>query len=349
MAMMVDRNLVKYEDKIADHWPEFAKNGKADTTIADLMRHESGLPYFKESFKNIDQLFTNNIKENSVGKVIEEQTPFFPKDTRRQYHAYSRGLIVSEIVRRVDEEKRTLGEIIAEDIGIDGIRSGLKEEERPTSDLIETPLGFYIKQSLLPKWAGRKIPFGCLTLLKMLKGFDQMVKDFGPPLVEGWGNSLDVFNSQEVRTAEICSVNCNCSARGLAKLAAIMANKGQPLDNDRKPLMSVATWEDMHADPNLARTVGLMNFRSNFTKGGVNFFNQEEGADSQELAFVKNREGFFGWLGMGGSIFQWHPELKIGFAFVPTKLLVLDLTSSRGGALQGIVKKCVNRLNTSHK
>ena len=32
--------------------------------------------------------------------------------------------------------------------------------------------------------------------------------------------------------------------------------------------------------------------------------------------FNKNREGYFGWFGYGGSIMQWHPELKIGFAFV---------------------------------
>ena len=38
---------------------------------------------------------------------------------------------------------------------------------------------------------------------------------------------------------------------------------------------------------------------------------------------------------------QWHPELQIGFAFIPTFLNVPDLLNSRGGVLQQIVKDCV--------
>ena len=25
------------------------------------------------------------------------------------------------------------------------------------------------------------------------------------------------------------------------------------------------------------------------------------------------RDGFYGWMGFGGSVFQWNPELKIGY------------------------------------
>jgi len=39
----------------------------------------------------------------------------------------------------------------------------------------------------------------------------------------------------------------------------------------------------------------------------------------------KFREGWFGWLGVGGSVFQWHPELKIGFGLVPNDLNFLDM------------------------
>ena len=33
-AVLVDQGLVTYDDKISKHWPEFAKNGKEDITIA---------------------------------------------------------------------------------------------------------------------------------------------------------------------------------------------------------------------------------------------------------------------------------------------------------------------------
>ena len=56
------------------------------------------------------------------------------------------------------------------------------------------------------------------------------------------------------------------------------------------------------------------------------------------------REGFIGWMGFGGSVMQWHPELKIGFGYVPFDLNYLDRRNVRGAALQKIVVECVKSL-----
>ena len=40
MAMAVDRGLLAYDDKVAEHWPEFAANGKGWITLADVLRHD---------------------------------------------------------------------------------------------------------------------------------------------------------------------------------------------------------------------------------------------------------------------------------------------------------------------
>jgi hypothetical protein len=48
-------------------------------------------------------------------------------------------------------------------------------------------------------------------------------------------------------------------------------------------------------------------------------------------------------MGLGGSIFQWHPELDIGFAFVPTMLHVVDLFNERGMRYQVAVLQCVEQ------
>ena len=89
--------------------------------------------------------------------------------------------------------------------------------------------------------------------------------------------------------------------------------------------------------------------RSNFTKGGVNFHILPNDPREVELGNIlninKNREGFYGWMGLGGSIVQWHPELKIGFAFVPTLLDTMDMFNARGAALQQIVKDCSVKSN----
>ena len=82
--------------------------------------------------------------------------------------------------------------------------------------------------------------------------------------------------------------------------------------------------------------------RTNFTIGGVNHFKNFTDASWIETEkFNKNREGFYGWFGMGGSIMQWHPELQIGFAFTPTYFNLTELVSERGAVLQQIVKDCI--------
>jgi hypothetical protein len=84
---------------------------------------------------------------------------------------------------------------------------------------------------------------------------------------------------------------------------------------------------------------------TSFTQGGVNRFTAVgPSAKALERAFNAGREGFFGWMGFGGSIFQWHPGHEIGFAFVPTALHVLDILNERGKVYQAELLRCVERL-----
>merc|ERR1711983_295641 len=117
MGLLYDKGLFKFEDKVSKHWPEFGQNGKEDITIADVMRHSSGLSYFTESLSSIKDAWTENLKKNKVGEIIEKQAPHYPEHpsgSKCEYHAMTRGLIVNEIVRRLDSEGRTMGEIYRE-------------------------------------------------------------------------------------------------------------------------------------------------------------------------------------------------------------------------------------------
>ena len=48
MAILRDKDLIDFDDKVAKHWPEFAQNGKDHITIADVLRHDSGLMKFNK-------------------------------------------------------------------------------------------------------------------------------------------------------------------------------------------------------------------------------------------------------------------------------------------------------------
>ena len=113
MAMLVDQGLLSYHDKISQHWPEFGQSGKETTTLAELMRHEAGLAAFDTSLQPSD-LQTEAIKSNSVGAVVERQSPCFPATGRRQYHAVTRGWVANELFRRVQPQGLTIGEFLRE-------------------------------------------------------------------------------------------------------------------------------------------------------------------------------------------------------------------------------------------
>ena len=82
-----------------------------------------------------------------------------------------------------------------------------------------------------------------------------------------------------------------------------------------------------------------------FTQGGVASFSKVSNPSSPLDSGLNNgREGFFGWMGLGGSLFQWHPEFRIGFGYVPTSLNVLDIVNERGKSYQAEMLKCVDKL-----
>ena len=62
MATLFDKGLFQYEETIGKYWPEFAQNGKENVKICDVLRHESGLAYFKGQAHNMfSQIFRMRI------------------------------------------------------------------------------------------------------------------------------------------------------------------------------------------------------------------------------------------------------------------------------------------------
>ena len=109
--MLVDKGFLKYDEKVATYWPEFAQNDKKEITLEDVLRHESGLARFNGYTHNQKDILRENIKKNFMGSVIEKCSPVFPSSdstngSKREYHAATRGFILNEIVRRVDPQNR---------------------------------------------------------------------------------------------------------------------------------------------------------------------------------------------------------------------------------------------------
>jgi CubicO group peptidase (beta-lactamase class C family) len=344
IASLVGRGLLDYEAKIADYWPEFAANGKGDITVADLMRHEAGLAAFNTPIPAGD-LLRENIKQNRVGQVIEGHPARFRKGdgNQREYHAVTRGWIINELHRRVDPAGRTIGEWLQEEVSgpleADAFIGVDESDLSRISPVVPLGIGFQLRQSMKPRALGRKIKNSFLQLmgrlLRVIVSMRNATTRGAPPAFESM-KDLGFFNESAVAMGETPSAAANCSARGLAKIAAMMAAGGTW---DGREYLSKQAWDALHAHPVEASMIGAP---SSFTQGGVNqFLKVGTKSSSLERAFSDGREGFYGWMGLGGSIFQWHPENEIGFAFVPTSLHLIDLFNERGKVYQAEVLRCV--------
>ena len=56
----------------------------------------------------LDECTTANIKLNKVGEIIEKEELHWPEydksDSKREYHAMVRGLVLNEVIRRIDPQ-----------------------------------------------------------------------------------------------------------------------------------------------------------------------------------------------------------------------------------------------------
>ena len=61
VGLLVDNEMLDYRERIARVWPEYGAGGKEEGTVADLMRHELGLPLLSSSLNPLD-FSLDNIK-----------------------------------------------------------------------------------------------------------------------------------------------------------------------------------------------------------------------------------------------------------------------------------------------
>ena len=72
VAMLEDRGHLHYDQPVSDLWPEYAAHNKGNTTIAQVMRHEAGLPKLALPARD---LTTAQIKAGAAGHHIAGATP----------------------------------------------------------------------------------------------------------------------------------------------------------------------------------------------------------------------------------------------------------------------------------
>lgn len=331
MAMLADRGLVDFDAPIAAYWPEFAEGGKGSITVKQLMRHQAGLCALDEPVP-LDELTDSD--KTRLSQRLAKQEPNWDvsagQPARQFYHAVTRGLYSSEIVRRVDPQGRTLGQFfraeVAEPLGLPLFIGITPEEQRRSRTMcLIGPHPSMIWKHLFQSCASSRSmrarlmcgdPHDALEdweaanlrniLSRTSRGDMKQTKLTVRSLsgaVQGITSVKDPSTAKgaAMQAVELPSANGIANARAMANLAALMARPASP-DN---PLFKTeaARQQALEAGPKMLDE-------------GINM----------EIAYTSAGWGverflptFMGWAGAGDAVMQWSEEYGgIGFGLLPT-------------------------------
>ena len=298
----LQENRIKIDRRVSEFWPEFARSGKMDVTIAQLVSHSAGLCALDENAEVTDY--------PAVIQALEKQTPLWRPGSAHGYHARTFGFLIDELMRRIcgTSISKYWRTIFAEPLSLD-FWIGLPEELNSRCATI-----YPAKAGTLAETKNR--PSGSDFYHDLVTPGTLQRKTFTSP----YGlNAVSAMNKPENRAREFVSFGGIGSASALAKFYAMLANGNQIdgrkfLANDTLNLMTttISDGPDRVFEIPTAFSAGLM---KDATKTERKLFGPSTYA--------------FGHPGAGGSHAFADPENKISFAYVMNQMEQLVLPNEK--------------------
>jgi CubicO group peptidase (beta-lactamase class C family) len=111
LAIAHSRGWLDYEERVCKYWPEFAQQGKEQVTVRQLLAHQAGLYTLDEP---LDRSLVADLDRLAI--VLARQKPAWEPGTRQAYHGITLGFYESELLRRIDPARRSLGQFFQDEI-----------------------------------------------------------------------------------------------------------------------------------------------------------------------------------------------------------------------------------------
>ncbi len=230
LHVMVDRGLLDYDDRVADHWPEFAQAGKAAITVRHVLAHQSGLYHIRQMIDHARRM----LDWDYMIRAIERTEPVHPPGERTGYHGLTFGFLVGELVQRVSGRPfaEMVQQAVAAPLGLDGLYIGT-----PSAELHRAAELIWRRPRLQPPrifFGPKSEPLGDL-LAAAARGYERLWKMAGieidltsllDALAPRGIHSID-FGANETLRVSIPAVNGLFTARSLARMYAALAGGGE--------------------------------------------------------------------------------------------------------------------------
>ncbi len=223
---VVDRGLLDYDDRVADHWPEFAQAGKEKVTVRHVLAHQSGLYHIRQMIDRADRM----LDWDHMIQAIERAKPLHPPGERTGYHGLTYGFIVGELLQRVTG--KALADLVhtelVEPLGLDGMYIGAPQGELHRAAELLWPKR-NILTPVLPAGTTRLLLQAASPALKLWARLLSVQLDVGSILdsLAPRGIGHFDFGSDATLRASIPAANGLFTARSLARMYAALAGGGQ--------------------------------------------------------------------------------------------------------------------------
>lgn len=203
---LADRGLIDYDAPVAEYWPEFGANGKAEITVRDVMRHRAGLSHLRGVRKR--ELLDHRHMEERIAAA-----PVGRHFGKSAYHALTYGWLLSGLARSVTGKgmRELMRTEVAAPLNTDGIHLG-----RPPADAPTTAARFVGSQLSIPNPVFN-------ALAPAVAGIE-LSAAFGAMYVPGVKGLVQ--RDVPLLDTELPSANGVITARALARMYGAIANGG---------------------------------------------------------------------------------------------------------------------------
>ncbi|MBA2677059.1 MAG: beta-lactamase family protein [Ktedonobacteraceae bacterium] len=313
MAVAQGQGMFDYDAPVIQYWPEFAQAGKEDITVRQLLNHEAGLCVLDEPLNS-----TILANPDALAEILARQKPVWEPGSRHGYHAFTLGWYESELLRRTDPQRRTVGQFFQDELawplGLEfyiGLPPGIHEERIAT----------VTEPGIVQKLLG--MPRG--MMLDILRPGSLTLRTANPRV-----RSNLVFNQPPYRNVEMPSVNGIGPARSIAQLYSVFATDGQELDIPEATLAAlkapaipsgVGGWRDVILHTDVAYSLGFLKPCPGYRFG--------------------SSDAAFGAPGSGGSFGFADPDAQVGYAYVTNKQGAAIFDDPREKAVRDAFYSCL--------
>ncbi|WP_089604330.1 serine hydrolase domain-containing protein [Acinetobacter piscicola] len=221
--ILVSEGFLDYDTPVVKFWPEFGQNGKENMTLRHILSHQSGL----YDIRNLIDRAVEMADWQHMLTVMERATPRFSVGSDIAYQALTFGWLVGGVLEKATQQSLTslLQKYLVEPLELDGAYFGIPAFELDrVARLIAKAEPIQKNESRTEKTKAKNKTIVSFSD-KLIELSGQNPQDFIDAMVPKGMRDFSFFSDQGLQ-AIIPAANGVFTANSLAKIYAMMANKG---------------------------------------------------------------------------------------------------------------------------